>query len=51
MRVKKEVKINDDPLKKTEVNHINKKRSDNHINNLEWVTPSENMLHANNKGH
>lgn len=43
--------INDDPLKKTEVNHINKKRSDNHINNLEWVTPSENMLHAKNKGH
>jgi len=32
--------------KKTEVNHINKKRDDNDIKNLEWMTHSENMLHS-----
>jgi hypothetical protein len=34
---------------KTQVNHKNKKRDDNRIENLEWVTPSENLLHANSK--
>jgi hypothetical protein len=34
---------------KTQVNHKNKKRDDNRIENLEWVTGSENMLHAKSK--
>jgi len=32
--------------KHTHVNHRNKVRSDNRLANLEWMTPSENMLHA-----
>jgi hypothetical protein len=35
--------------KKTQVNHINKIRHDNRIENLEWVTQTENMIHANKK--
>ncbi len=37
------------PDNKSQINHKDKIRSNNHIDNLEWVTPSENMLHANNK--
>jgi len=29
------------------VNHKDKNRSNNHVNNLEWVTHSENMIHCN----
>lgn len=36
----------DNPESKPHINHINLNPSDNRIENLEWCTPSENMIHS-----
>lgn len=40
----------DNPENKPFINHKDSSRSNNKIDNLEWVTPKENSIHAHNSG-
>ena len=42
--IAKQFILNDDPEHKTQVDHINHDRTDYHIDNLRWVTSSQNQL-------
>lgn len=40
----------ENPLKKEQVNHIDYNTKNNHVSNLEWVTPKENAIHSRKDG-
>ena len=40
---------NDDPINKTQIDHINRDKTDNHIDNLRWVSQSENQYNLGSK--
>lgn len=37
---------NDDPINKTQIDHINRIRTDDSLENLRWVSPSENQINS-----
>jgi hypothetical protein len=41
---------NDDPINKTQVDHVNEDKKDNSVENLRWITPSDNVQKAVDKG-
>lgn len=38
--------LNDNPLEKIQVNHLDGNKMNYNLNNLEWCTPSENIQHS-----